>query len=241
MNALRRILLVFYSLLLLAALGGVGALAWNQDEQLDLEVEDLNVQAFIEADNAEKWVLTGILAAVALFAIITLLIAVWPRRRGSRGALRIRQADGGTVEVTSTAIESLLKGEIEALPEVQTAAPRVTLAGGAVDTFLDVQIEPSANIAHVTKLLGATVEETLREQVGVTAIRKPTVRISYDEMAARPVPVRRAPTPPPDLRPQHTPAFESGAPVDTHGVGDDARPPEAPRFVSPNDEESPNA
>ena len=122
-----------------------------------------------------------------------------------------------------------------------TATPRVSLAGGAVDTFLDVQIEPSANIAHVTKLLGATVEETLREQVGVTAIRKPTVRISYDEMAARPVPVRRAPTPPPDLRPQHTPAFESGAPVDTHGVGDDARPPEAPRFVSPNDEESPNA
>ena len=241
MNALRRILLVFYSLLLLAALGGVGALAWNQDEQLDLEVEDLNVQAFIEADNAEKWVLTGILAAVALFAIITLLIAVWPRRRGSRGALRIRQAEGGTVEVTSTAIESLLKGEIEALPEVQTATPRVSLAGGAVDTFLDVQIEPSANIAHVTKLLGATVEETLREQVGVTAIRKPTVRISYDEMAARPVPVRRAPTPPPDLRPQHTPAFEPEAPVDTHGVGDDAGPPEAPRFVSPNDEESPNA
>lgn len=241
MNALRRILLVFYSLLLLAALGGVGALAWNQDEQLDLEVEDLNVQAFIEADNAEKWILTGILAAVALFAIITLLIAVWPRRRGSRGALRIRQADGGTVEVTSTAIESLLKGEIEALPEVQTATPRVSLAGGAVDTFLDVQIEPSANIAHVTKLLGATVEETLREQVGVTAIRKPTVRISYDEMAARPVPVRRAPTPPPDLRPQHSPAFEPEAPVEAHVVGDAARTPEAPRFVSPNDEESPNA
>ncbi len=241
MNALRRILLVFYSLLLLAALGGVGALAWNQDEQLDLEVEDLNVQAFIEADNAEKWVLTGILAAVALFAIITLLIAVWPRRRGSRGALRIRQAEGGTVEVTSTAIESLLKGEIEALPEVQTATPRVSLAGGAVDTFLDVQIEPSANIAHVTKLLGATVEETLREQVGVTAIRKPTVRISYDEMAARPVPVRRAPTPPPDLRPQHKPASEPVAPVETQSLGDDARPPEAPRFVSPNDEESPNA
>ena len=35
MNALRRILLVFYSLLLLAALGGVGALAWNQDELRD--------------------------------------------------------------------------------------------------------------------------------------------------------------------------------------------------------------
>ena len=46
MNALRRILLVFYSLVLLAALGGIGALAWNQDQQLDLDVEDLNIQAF---------------------------------------------------------------------------------------------------------------------------------------------------------------------------------------------------
>ena len=97
MNALRRILLVFYSLVLLAALGGIGALAWNQDQQLDLDVEDLNIQAFIEADNAEKWVLTGIIAGIGLFALITLLIAIWPRRRPSRGALRIRQTDGGTV------------------------------------------------------------------------------------------------------------------------------------------------
>ena len=237
MNALRRILLVFYSLVLLAALGGIGALAWNQDQQLDLDVEDLNIQAFIEADNAEKWVLTGIIAGIGLFALITLLIAIWPRRRPSRGALRIRQTDGGTVEVTSAAVESLLKDELESLQEIQTAKPRVSLAGGAVDTFLDVQIEPSASIAHVTKLIGATVEETLRDQVGVTAVRRPVIRISYDEMAARPVPVKRPRTPAPDLRPQHAPASQSEAPA----TDEAARPPEAPRFVSPNDEESPKA
>ena len=31
----------------------------------------------------------------------------------------------------------------------------------------------------------------LKEQLGVTAVRRPVVRISYDEMAARPVPARR--------------------------------------------------
>lgn len=237
MNALRRILLILYSLLLLAALGGAGALAWNQDEQLDLEVRDLNIQALVDAEDAEKYVLTAILVAIAFLAILTLLIALWPARTRSRGALRIRQSDGGTVEVTSEAIESLLRDEVESLPEVQSAKARVSLTGGAVDTHFDVQIEPSASIAHVTRLLGATVEETLRDQVGVTAIRRPVIRISYDEMAARPVPVKRprSVAPAPELRPQHPP--EPPRPPEAEAE----RPAEAPRFVSPNDEESRDA
>jgi len=248
-NALRRIFLVLYSVVLLAAVGGVAALAWNQDEQLDLTIGKLNMQAFIEANNEAKWILTAILAAIGLLAIWSLFVAFWPSREGSRGAMRIKQSDGGTVEVTSEAIESLLKGELEALPEVQSATPRVKLAGGAVDTYLDAQIEPSSSIAHATKLLAATVEETLREQVGATAIRRPVIRISYDEMAARPVAVRRASPPPPaqpvapELRPQREAEYESAAypPATTAAIEDAERPPEAPHFVSSSDEESSKA
>jgi len=235
MNALRRVLLVIYSVLLLAAVGGLGALAWNQDEQLDLDIGDLNIQALVTSGDTAKWVFTGVLAGVGLFALVTLLIAIWPRRAGRKGALRIRQADGGVVEVTPAAVEAILKDELEALPEIQSAKPRVSLSGGAVDTYLDAQIEPSASIAATTRLIGSTVEEVLREQLGVTAVRKPTVRISYDEMAARPVPVRR-PRPAaaggPDLRPQRESPVYPGDP-------DPARPAEAPRFVSSEGEESP--
>jgi len=96
-NALRRIFLVVFSIVLLAAVGGIAALAWNQDEQLDLEVSDLNIQAFIDAGDGAKWALTGILAGIGLLAVIALILAIWPSRQGSRGALRIRQSDGGTV------------------------------------------------------------------------------------------------------------------------------------------------
>ena len=157
MNTLRRILLVVYSLLLIAALSGIGVLAWNQDDQLDMTIGDLNLQALVNADDAAKLMLTGILAVIGALAIATIIVALWPRRAGSRGALRIRQADGGTVEVTAAAIESLIRDELEGLPEVQAAKPKVSLSGGAVDTYLDVQIEPSASIAHATKLLGGTV------------------------------------------------------------------------------------
>ena len=228
MNALRRILIVAYSLILLAALGGIGALAWNQDEKLNINSGDLNIQALITADDTEKYILTAILAGAGLIAILTLLVGAWPQGTASRGALRIRQADGGTVEVTPSAIETLLRDEVQALPEVQSAKVRVALAGGAIDTYLDVQIEPSASIAHATKLLGATVDEVLREQVGVTAVRRPVIRISYDEMAARPVPAKRS-RELAELRPQHAAA---GA--------DEPAPALEKHFVSPDDEEPRN-
>jgi hypothetical protein len=232
-NTLRRILLVIYSLLLIAAAAGIGVLAWNQDDQLDFTIEDLNVQGIITADDAEKYILTAILGAVGALAVLTALIAVWPSRARSRGALRIRQADGGTVEVTAESIESLLREELEALPEVQGAKPRVSLASGAVDTYLDVQIESSTSIADATRVLGSTVETVLREQVGVTAVRRPTIRITYTEMAARPIGMRRerTATAPSELRPQHQGAYSSE-------TTPPSRPPEAPRYTS-SEEDAP--
>ncbi len=247
MNAVRRLLLALYSLVFLAAIGGVVALAWNQNEQLDLNIGDLNMQAFVDATDDAKYALTAVLAGLALVALITLLIAVWPKRSGysSKGTMRIRQADGGTVEVTAAAIESLLRGELEALPEVRSASPRVKLSGGAVDTYLDANIEPSASISQATKLLGSTVEEVLREHVGVTAIRRPVIRITYDEMGVRPAGAYRKPVAPP-AGGYHSTAYPD--PTDTPRAmapetqmkppADPARPPEAPYFVNTQDEEA---
>jgi len=98
MNAVRRILLIFYSILLLAAAGGFIALTWNQEKKLDLDIADFNLQAFVTASDGAKWVVTGILAGVALFGFLTLLAAIMrPSTASSRGTLRIKQADGGTV------------------------------------------------------------------------------------------------------------------------------------------------
>lgn len=265
MNVLRRILLALYSLLLLAAVGGFTSLAWNQDEQLDLDIGDLNIQAFVESTDDAKYLLTGALAAVALLALFTILIAIWPRRDGSRGTLRIKQADGGLVDVTPKSVEVLLRDELEALPEVRRAVPTVRLVGGAIDTRVEADIEPSASIAHATKLLTSTVEYVLREHVGVGTTRRPLIRINYDEATARPIPARQHPPRQPSdentawptgMKPQQpgavTPAAESvaaaateeaaattlpAAPLPT--VPELNRPPEAPRFVSSAEEVPP--
>lgn len=254
MNVVRRVLLAVYSLVLLAATGGLIALAWNQDQQLDLTIGDLNLQGFVDASNGAKWAFTGALGGIALVGLVTFLIAIWPRRSGysSKGTLRIKQSDGGTVEVTAAAVESLLKGELEALPEVRSASPRVRLTGGAVDTHLDANVEPSASIAQATKLISKTVEDTLRDHVGVTAVRRPVIRVTYDEMGVRPAgSVRRQP--PPAFE-ETTYRSNSFPPADDSSRGDTsrsmfpetqqpppadpARPPEAPYFVNPHDEDA---
>ena len=238
MNTLRRILLVVYGLLLLAAVAGVGILLWNQDEQLDLTIQDFNLQILITTGDAEKYVATAILAVIGWLAVMSVIVALWPKRQSSRGALRIRQGDGGTVEVTAASIESLLRDELESLPEVRSVKPRVSLSKGSVDTYLDAQIEPSTSIAAATKLLSSTVESVLREQVGVTAIKRPTIRISYTDSAG-PRGARSAslpPSPPSDLRPQHQVAYAT----ETGTVTPVARPAEAPVYnTTPDDEESP--
>ncbi|MEO9255219.1 MAG: alkaline shock response membrane anchor protein AmaP, partial [Tepidiformaceae bacterium] len=204
-----RALLVIYSLLLIAAAGGLIALAWNQDQKLDLNVGDFNLQGFVTSTNSAKWAVTVVLAAIAVVGLITLIVAVARSSSGSsKGTLRMKQADGGTVEVTTSAIENLLRDELTRLPSVRSVNPRVRLgSGGAVDTDIDASIEPSASIANATTLLSQGVANVLRDQVGVTNVRRPSIRISYDDMNARPIRGNQANAP---RQPYNAPA---GAPV----------------------------
>jgi|GEM_PF-3417377 len=225
MNALRRIVLAVYSVLLVAACLGLALLAWNQDKQLDIDLENFRLTAAITSGDTEKWLFTAFLVCVGLFGVLTLVLAFLRDRAGSgRGTLRLRQADGGTVEVTAGALEALIRDELERLPEIRQADPEVRVVKDAVSTDITTVIEPNVSIAHVTNLVAVTTASTLREQVGVTNVRRPNVRILYDEAAARPVaPRSRAarpiyagkgpghepwPAPPPDLHsaPPPTPA-----------------------------------
>ncbi len=219
MNALSRAFLAIYSLIWIGACAGVGVLLWKDAEMLDLSVRGLTMRAFFEVKDAsvERGLLTALLVLLAMIGLITLVLA-FMRPGPAKGTLRMRQQDGGVVEVTTTAIQSLLESELGKLPEVRQASVRVKLTGGAVDTDVTASIEPSASIANVTTAVGQMTAQVLKEQVGVTAVRRPVVRIRYDEIAARPVPVERrgaapsAPVPPPPVPPPAVPPPGGDAP-----------------------------
>lgn len=187
---LRRVLLVFYSLLFIAACGGLIGLTWNEDQQLDLNIGDgdYNLLASVTASDAAQILATTILAVLIVFGLWTLLVALLPASGGSSsGLLRLRQADGGTVEVSAQALERLVSDELEALPEVRQAVPRVRVSGGAIDTDVLTVIDQQASIAHVTSLVTDTLNRAYKEQVGVTNVKRPNIRISYDPIKGRPI------------------------------------------------------
>jgi hypothetical protein len=179
-------LLALYSVAFIAACGGLLALTWNEDKKLDITVRHFNLQAFIDATDSNRVVFTVLLAPFVLLGVVTLVVAFWIESAASKGVLRMRQTDGGTVEVTATAIETLLRDALNRQPEIHRSSPRVRLSGGAVDTDIAVVIEPSASIANITGLVAQTTADVLKQQVGVSDIRRPNIRISYDEIAARP-------------------------------------------------------
>jgi hypothetical protein len=211
MNAVRRLLLAAYSILLLAACGGLFALAWNQDKKLDIQVGDFNLQAFVISSDGARLVFGLVLAAVAVVAFLSLLAAVWR---------------SGAVEISAATLEAILRDALQALPEVRRAEPRVDVRSGAVESHIDATIEPSVSIAMATKVMVDTVHAVLREQVGVTSVRRPAIRITYDELAARPAGM-----------PPARPAFAPGPPPPPPGAGQAAPP--APIFPAARGVETP--
>ncbi|MEX0782212.1 MAG: alkaline shock response membrane anchor protein AmaP [Dehalococcoidia bacterium] len=187
---LRRMLLALYSLLFIAACGGLIGLVWNEDQKLDINLADgdFNLEGFITANDTWQVFATTALGLLILFGLWTLLMALLPAGSArSSGMLRLKQANGGTVEVTSQALERLVRDELEALPEVRQAIPRVKASGGSVDTHALVVIEQQASIAHVTSVVNDTVTRAFKEQVGVTNVKRPNIRISYEPVKGQPI------------------------------------------------------
>ena len=89
MNGMRRFFLALYSLLLIAACGGLIVLAWNEEQMLDLQVRDFNVVAFIDAPTSHQAAFTAMLAPFILLGLITFVIALVTPAGGAGGKLRL--------------------------------------------------------------------------------------------------------------------------------------------------------
>lgn len=203
MNFFNRFFLVIYSLLWIAACAGLIVMAWNQDQKLDIVAGTFNLQAFIVSDDRDRWLFTGMLGLLALIGVISLLTAfARGGRSGSSSTVRLRATDGGVVEIDSSAVEALLRSNLESLPQVRQASPKVKAVKGSVETDITVSVYPGASITDITHTVNETTATVLRQQVGATQVRRPVLHITYDELAA--VPSGR-------MRPQSAPVATPGA------------------------------
>jgi hypothetical protein len=79
MNALRRTLLVVYSLLVIAGAGGLIGLAWNQDRKLDISIGELNFRRS-SGDDSAKYAFTALCAGCVVWALHAVAAVLRPAR-----------------------------------------------------------------------------------------------------------------------------------------------------------------
>ncbi|MGK2964598.1 MAG: alkaline shock response membrane anchor protein AmaP [Tepidiformaceae bacterium] len=235
MSILSRLFLAIYSVLFIALCAGLALLLWNDSEMIDLALGDLNFQAFFVpgAENAQKWAFSALMFAFCLLGFVTLILA-FSRESQSGGRLKLRQADGGSVEIDAHTLEAMLRDDLQQIPEVRQADAKVRVDGAAVSTALNLVVEPSTNIAYVTDEASRVTARTLREQIGVENVRRPAVRISYDEISARPVQAGR-------MRPQMPPAPSDTTPLAETERHAPAAPPRQPLFPTAAPTAAPDA
>ncbi|GBD24162.1 hypothetical protein HRbin29_01836 [bacterium HR29] len=189
MNAVLRLLVLVYSALFIAACGVLAGLAWNQDQQIDLDIENFNFVAYVDAGTAEKWGLTGALAVLVLAALGAILLAIRRPARGSRGTVRWRQADGSVLEMPATTIEGMLRDALRGLAGVRETRPIVRASGGTVATELELTVDGTVTVSELSHAASDITFRVLREQVGALDVQRPVVRIAYAPgTAPRPLP-----------------------------------------------------
>lgn len=217
MNAVVRLLVLLYSALWVAACGGLAALAWNQDRQLDLRVQEFRLVAYVDSTTTEKWALTGVLAVLALGGIGAMILAVRRGARGSRGTVRWRQADGSMLEMPATTIEAMLRDALRQLPGVRETRPIVRAAKGTVSTELRLTIDGTTTVSDVSHAASDITFRVLREQVGALDVKRPVVRVDYVPGVA-PVARPTAHTPPTTAAASTTPPIPPPPTADAPGT-----------------------
>jgi hypothetical protein len=133
----------------------------------------------------------GILLAVIVDLVGILLIILEVRRPAAR-SISVEQASGGEVTLSIASIADQVKAEVNQLPEVLQAKPKVTAKRKGVVVELDAKIAAEAGVPGKAERIVETVRRVVEEKMGLKLARAPKVNIE----AVRQAPGTRVAEPP---------------------------------------------
>jgi hypothetical protein len=168
-NEWRRGLLAFYSALVVGLAALLIVLAWNDQQQLDIDLGGFRLVSFIETGGADRILFTGLMFFIAWFGLISLALALVPDRQRYREYLVV-DTPGGKMTITAAMVSTVLREELERLPGVLQAAPAVRFTKDAVEPDITLTLGPGTNVIHAVNAVQLTAEQTLRERFGVNML-----------------------------------------------------------------------
>jgi len=130
-----------------------------------------------QAANPANFVVAQVALGLALVLFFGgLFVAeIWTGRR--RG-VRIRTAEGGTVELDTDSIARHLEWRLGQLAEVITVVPSVKSKGGSVDIRLEIETAPDVDVPMKTDEVVDVTRAIIEEDMGLR-LGKLDVRVRY--------------------------------------------------------------
>lgn len=102
-------------------------------------------------------------AAVAIFGLLLWLEILALRRRG----VRVRTAQGGSVEVETNSIGRRLEWHLDQLAEIITVVPVVRSKGGSVDIKLEIEAAPDIDVPMKTDEVVDVTRDIIEQDLGL--------------------------------------------------------------------------
>jgi len=130
----------------------------------------------------------GILLAL-IVDLIGILLIILEVRRPEAKAISVEQAGGGEVTLSVASIADQLKAELDQLPEVVQAKPKVSAKRKGVVVELDARILAEAGVPNKAERIVETIRRVVEQRMGLKLARPPKVNI---ETVRRPAEGRRA-------------------------------------------------
>jgi hypothetical protein len=118
----------------------------------------------------------GILLALIVDLVGILLIVLEVRRPTPR-SISVEQATGGEVTLSIASIADQVRAEVNQLPEVLQAKPKVSAKRKGVVVELDAKIAAEAELPGKAERIVETIRRVVEEKMGLKLARAPKVNI----------------------------------------------------------------
>ncbi len=182
MNLLNRIVLVIVCLVLATAAISIIVLAWAiPNESIDSLRDSVR---WLDDNNQspEKVLLTGIGAFIAILSLLVVSLEVWPRHARD---VKVADLKVGDAVLSTAAIGLRVEEAVKQVTDVSDVRATIRPRRKGVQLFLDLHVNPDANLADVTDEACNVAREVLTGKVHVSLVGPPRARLHYRESRSR--------------------------------------------------------
>ena len=179
MNTFNRFLVILITLTGICFSLGALLVVWALPSELGTT---LRQTALLMRDS--PLLLQGLVTAFAVsFTLVALLILVGEfTPQGPSATIPLAGVSGGGATVSLESVTERIKNDVEQVPGVRMARPRVRLVRRAVDVLVEVRPEPETHLPAKAEEVHQVVRRAVEERLGV---RLRNIRVNFQPEAPR--------------------------------------------------------